>query len=112
MKLKVSSILHFTDGTVLYLEATGLVAVVIFLCCREVQVLNFSLLPLFLCCPVPELNETAPQTFDVHTDKALITLAIELDYEVASWYFLKIIVVDLNASPQHEGMLTIEVRFL
>ncbi|XP_022099461.1 uncharacterized protein LOC110984001 isoform X2 [Acanthaster planci] len=58
---------------------------------------------------VPERNETAEQTFNVNTDKALITLATELDYEVASWYFLKISVVDLNASPPHEGMLTVEI---
>ena len=61
---------------------------------------------------MPEPNEAATQTFDIHTDKALVTLATELDYEVASSYLLKISVVDINASPQHEGSLTVKVRAL
>ncbi|XP_038053256.1 uncharacterized protein LOC119725765 [Patiria miniata] len=58
---------------------------------------------------VPEPNDETMQSFDVHTDKALITLVTELDYEVVSWYFLKLSVIDLNAVPQYEGTLTVEI---
>ncbi|XP_022091637.1 uncharacterized protein LOC110979841, partial [Acanthaster planci] len=57
---------------------------------------------------VPEPNEEAAQTFDVHSDRALLTLATELDYEVAMSYLLQINVIDVNASPQHEGTLTVK----
>ncbi|XP_038053348.1 uncharacterized protein LOC119725831 isoform X2 [Patiria miniata] len=58
---------------------------------------------------VPEPNEAAAQVFDVHSDKALVTLATELDHEVAAFYLLKISVTDVNASPQHEGTLTVQI---
>ncbi|XP_022097497.1 thrombospondin-1-like [Acanthaster planci] len=58
---------------------------------------------------LPEPNEEAAQTFDVHSDRALLTLATELDYEVAMSYLLQINVIDVNASPQHEGTLTVKI---
>ena len=52
------------------------------------------------------------QTFDVHSDRALLTLDTELDHEVANSYLLKLNVIDVNASPQQEGTLTVKVRIL
>ena len=55
------------------------------------------------------MSET--ETFDVHSDKALITLATELDFEAGSSSYLLIIsVIDVNANPQYEGSVTVQVR--
>ena len=60
-----------------------------------------------------EPNEAATETFDVHSDKALVTLATELDYETGtSSYFLKLSVIDVNADPQYEGSLTVQVKMV
>ena len=58
---------------------------------------------------VPEPNEDGIEEFDVNTDKALITLATSLDYEVADLYLLKIVVVDINASPPQTGSIVVQV---
>ncbi|XP_033638385.1 uncharacterized protein LOC117299078, partial [Asterias rubens] len=62
---------------------------------------------------VPELNVSETETFDVHSDKALITLATELDFEAGSSSYLLIIsVIDVNANPQYEGSVTVQITVL
>ncbi|XP_072046269.1 uncharacterized protein [Amphiura filiformis] len=58
---------------------------------------------------VPEPDEGGIQEFDVNTDKTLITVATNLDYEVATLYLLKVVVVDTGASPPQTGSIIVQI---
>ena len=63
-----------------------------------------------ICCSiVPEQNETGIQEYDVYTDQALLTIDVEVDYEVAYDYLLIISVEDNNSSPPRSGELAVQV---
>ncbi|XP_030849758.1 thrombospondin-1 [Strongylocentrotus purpuratus] len=58
---------------------------------------------------IPEQNETDIQEYDVYTDQALLTIDVEVDYEVAYDYLLIIIVEDNNSSPPRSGELAVQI---
>ena len=59
---------------------------------------------------IPEENTTGIEEFYLTTNTMLVTLATDVDYEVAKDYTLIFEIIDLVASPQLTGEATLKVR--
>ena len=61
---------------------------------------------------IPEGNDSTVENVTITTDKALLTLTLELDYEVGGVYLLVMMVTDYLKTPVESGVVTVKVSDL